>query len=120
LDENGFRELRLPPLYDPRMEHDACGVGFIADISGKRTHKLVEDAITAVVNVTHRGAVSADGKSGDGAGVLSQIPEKLFKRELDRLCFRLPEDWRLRRHGVPSPGKPGARSGGGDHGAGGR
>src|SRR5258706_7716022 len=84
-----------PPLYDPRMEHDACGVGFVAHIGGERTHSLVESAILAVVNVTHRGAVSADGKSGDGAGLLSQIPQKLFQRELARLRIKLPTGWRL-------------------------
>ncbi len=84
-----------PPLYDPRMEHDACGVGFVAHIDGERTHGLVEAAILSVVNVTHRGAVSADGKSGDGAGLLLQIPQRLFDRELDRLHVRLPDGWRL-------------------------
>jgi len=84
-----------PPLYDPRMEHDACGVGFVANISGERTHDLVETAIQSVVNVTHRGAVSADGKSGDGAGLLLQIPQRLFDRELHSLRMRLPHGWRL-------------------------
>src|SRR4030095_676594 len=85
-----MREMPTPPLYDPRLEHDACGVGFIAHIGGTRTHDLVEKAILAVVNVTHRGAVSADGKSGDGAGLLLQLPERLFRRELGRLHLRLP------------------------------
>src|SRR5262245_1354904 len=90
-----LRGMALPPLYDPRLEHDACGVGFIAHIGGERTHDLVEKAILAVVNVTHRGAVSADGKSGDGAGLLLQIPEKLFRRELGRLHIQLPDGWGL-------------------------
>src|SRR5437660_508584 len=94
-DRTNVAELYLPPLYDPRMEHDACGVGFVANVGGEATHQLVEAGIQAVINVTHRGAVSADGKSGDGAGILSQIPQRLFARELTRLGFRLPEGWIL-------------------------
>ena len=89
------RQRTFPPLYDPRMEHDACGVGFVANIHGTRTHELVEQAMLAVTNVTHRGAVSADGKSGDGAGLLLQLPERLFARELGRLNYELPEGARL-------------------------
>ncbi len=85
----------FPPLYDPRLEHDACGVGFIAQVGGERSHDLVEKAVLSVVNLTHRGAVSADGKSGDGAGILSQIPERLFRRELDRLHLQIPDGWQL-------------------------
>ena len=66
------------------MERAACGVGFVADVSGTRTHRIVQMGLTAAVNLTHRGAVSADGKSGDGAGVLTQIPLKFMHRELAR------------------------------------
>ena len=69
-------------LIDPRYARDACGVGFIADIRGRRSHELVRAAIEALTNLTHRGAVSADGLSGDGAGILTQIPYELFLREL--------------------------------------
>ncbi|HEX2173385.1 MAG TPA: glutamate synthase large subunit [Dehalococcoidia bacterium] len=81
-------------LYDPRHEHDACGVGFVADLTGHRSHHILKSGIESVVNVTHRGAVSADGKSGDGAGVLTQLPIKLLRREIDRLGGRLdrPDD----------------------------
>jgi glutamate synthase (ferredoxin) len=72
----------FPPLYDPRLEHDACGVGFVANISGARSHAILQHAITSVINLTHRGAVDADAKSGDGAGVLTQLPYQLFDREL--------------------------------------
>ena len=58
-----------PPLYNPAFEHDGCGTGFIASIDGERTHRIVELAVLSVVNLTHRGAVSADAASGDGAGV---------------------------------------------------
>src|SRR3954469_14764684 len=74
----------FPPLYDPRLEHDACGVGFVANVSGARSHAILQHAITSVINLTHRGAVDADAKSGDGAGVLTQIPHSLFERELAR------------------------------------
>jgi glutamate synthase (ferredoxin) len=69
-------------LYSPAYERDACGTGFVADIAGRRSHVILEMAIQAVVNLTHRGAVSADGKTGDGAGVLTQIPRAFFAREL--------------------------------------
>jgi len=72
-------------LYDPRFEHDACGVGFVARLSGQPGHDIVAKAVEAVANLSHRGAVAADGKSGDGSGVLTQIPRRLFARELQRL-----------------------------------
>jgi glutamate synthase domain-containing protein 2/glutamate synthase domain-containing protein 1/glutamate synthase domain-containing protein 3 len=75
----------LPPLYDPRFEHDACGVGFVASLAGRASHTVLEHALTSVVNLGHRGAIDADGVSGDGAGVLTQIPRALFERELARL-----------------------------------
>jgi glutamate synthase (ferredoxin) len=72
-------------LYDPRFEHDACGVGFVARLSGQPAHDIVAKAVEAVANLSHRGAVAADGKSGDGSGVLTQIPRKLLAREAARL-----------------------------------
>lgn len=84
----------LPPkqgLYDPRFEHDACGIGFVADMHGRRTHKIVEQGVEVLANLTHRGACGCDPETGDGAGLLFQIPHKFFQREADRLGFRLPE-----------------------------
>ncbi len=75
-------------LYDPRFDHDSCGVGFVATTSG-RSHIVLALALRAVANLTHRGAVSADGKTGDGAGVLTQIPYGLFAPELHRLGARI-------------------------------
>lgn len=72
-------------LYSPAFEHDACGVGFVADIAGNRSHKILKQALRSVINLTHRGAVDADAKTGDGAGVLTQIPGKLFRKELQKL-----------------------------------
>src|ERR687883_676603 len=78
---------RASGLYDPRFEHDACGVGFVARLSGQPGHDIVAKAVEAVANLSHRGAVAADGKSGDGSGVLTQIPRRLFAREIQRLGF---------------------------------
>ncbi|WP_457638269.1 glutamate synthase large subunit [Oceanithermus sp.] len=68
----------------PYHEHDACGIGFIADESGKRSHRVLMLAIEALVRMAHRGAVAADGRTSDGVGLLTQIPYPLFKRELVR------------------------------------
>ena len=65
-------------LYDPALDKDSCGVGFIADIKGRKSHQIVEDALTILVNLEHRGAVGADPRAGDGAGILVQIPHKFF------------------------------------------
>ena len=72
-------------LYDASFERDACGTGFVADISGKPSHAIVEKGIEAVVNLTHRGAFSADAATGDGAGILVQIPRRFFKKVLESL-----------------------------------
>ena len=70
-----------PPLYNPAFEHDGCGTGFIAKIDGERTHRIVELAVRSVANLTHRGAVSADAASGDGAGVTIQVPKELLAED---------------------------------------
>jgi glutamate synthase domain-containing protein 1 len=72
-------------LYDPLDEHDACGVGFVADVSGCATHDIIKTALDALCNLTHRGAVDADGRTGDGAGLLTQLPLRFFRREAERL-----------------------------------
>ncbi len=78
-------------LYDPRLEHDSCGVGFIANIKGRKSHQLVEDGLTILLNLEHRGAVGADPRAGDGAGILIQIPHKFFTKKAKELGFKLPE-----------------------------
>ena len=77
-------------LYDPRHEHDACGVGFVVNIKGVRTHKLVEQAFEVALNLLHRGACGCEANTGDGAGLLIQIPDKFFRRETAALGFSLP------------------------------
>ncbi|HEY9721700.1 MAG TPA: glutamate synthase large subunit [Oscillatoriaceae cyanobacterium] len=69
-------------LYDPRFEHDACGVGFVVDRTGARSHRVLALGLAAAARLSHRGAVDADARSGDGAGVLTQLPTKLLDREL--------------------------------------
>jgi glutamate synthase (NADPH) large chain len=77
-------------LYDPSLEHDSCGVGFIADIKGRKSHQVVEDGLTILLNLEHRGAVGADPRAGDGAGILVQIPHKFLARKTRELGFELP------------------------------
>ena len=76
-------------LFDPAQEKDSCGVGFIADIKGRQSHKLVQDALTILLNLEHRGAVGADPRAGDGAGILVQTPHKFFARKAAELGFAL-------------------------------
>nr|BBH90772.1 glutamate synthase [Thermosporothrix sp. COM3] len=72
------------PLYDARQEHDACGTGFIAHVSGHASHDLVQQALSALANLTHRGAQDADAQTYDGAGIMTQIPQALLSAELNR------------------------------------
>ncbi|MDI4665787.1 glutamate synthase large subunit [Xanthobacter autotrophicus] len=81
-------------LFDPAQERDACGVGFVADIKGRKSHRIIQDGINILLNLEHRGAVGADPRAGDGAGMLVQIPHKFFVKEAARLGFTLPEPGR--------------------------
>jgi glutamate synthase (NADPH) large chain len=85
------RDARSPQgLYDRALDKDSCGVGFIADIRGRASHKIVTDALTILVNLEHRGAVGADPRAGDGAGILVQIPHRFFARKTAELGVELP------------------------------
>ena len=77
-------------LYDPRNEHDACGIGLIANINDLKSHGVVSDGLSILKNLEHRGAVGADPKAGDGAGIMIQIPHAFFAEEAKRLGFDLP------------------------------
>lgn len=79
-------------LIDPYFERDACGTGFLADLHGRASHKLVRDSVTMIARLSHRGAVSADGKTGDGSGILTQIPFKLLARELEQNKISAPTE----------------------------
>ena len=77
-------------LYDPAHEHDACGVGFVVNIKGERSHDIVAKGLQVLDNLTHRGACGCDPRTGDGAGILIQIPHEFFANEAARLGFKLP------------------------------
>ena len=77
-------------LYSAANEHDACGVGFVAHIKGKRSHALVQQALLILHNLDHRGAVGADPLCGDGAGILIQLPDALYREELAAQGITLP------------------------------
>src|SRR6516225_5732082 len=80
----------LQGLYDPGNERDACGIGFVASIRGHKSHDIILKGIQVLINLTHRGACGCDPETGDGAGVLIQIPHKFFARECAKLGFTLP------------------------------
>jgi glutamate synthase domain-containing protein 2/glutamate synthase domain-containing protein 1/glutamate synthase domain-containing protein 3 len=84
----------LPPaqgLYHPSHEHDACGIGFVASISGTKSHDIIRQGIQVLLNLGHRGACGCDPETGDGAGVTIQIPHRFFERECKKLGFTLPK-----------------------------
>jgi glutamate synthase domain-containing protein 1 len=86
--------LGLPPaqgLYDPRYEHDACGVGFVCHIKGKASAKIVDQALTMLENMNHRGACGCEPDSGDGAGIMVSTPDKFWRKEASKLGIKLPK-----------------------------
>lgn len=89
--EKFLKRTKQKGLYLPQFEHDSCGVGFVADIKGRKTHKIVEDALKVLMRMNHRGATGAEENTGDGAGILTQIPHKFFQRECERLSINLSE-----------------------------
>ncbi|HEY6712698.1 MAG TPA: glutamate synthase large subunit, partial [Rubrobacter sp.] len=78
-------------LYDPMYEHDACGLGFVARLDGQRTRETVEEGLEVLHNLEHRGTTGSDPETGDGAGVLTQIPDGFFRKECKKLGIELPE-----------------------------
>ncbi|MEM6264867.1 MAG: glutamate synthase large subunit [Bacteroidota bacterium] len=80
-----------PSLYRPEFEHDACGTGFIAQLTGDPSHQIVRDALSMLSCMEHRGACAHDGKTGDGAGILLQIPDTFFREECKKLKINLPD-----------------------------
>jgi glutamate synthase (ferredoxin) len=84
----------IPPkqgLYDPKFEHDACGIGFVVNIKGKKSHEIVEQALTVLQNLDHRGACGCEENTGDGAGILLQIPHAFLQHVCEGLGFQLPK-----------------------------
>src|SRR5688572_26420693 len=92
--ETGQQHPGLPKkqgLYDPRFEHDACGIGFVVNVKGEKSHAIVRDGVTVLTNLTHRGARGAEANTGDGAGILTQIPHAFLQKKVARRGFTLPE-----------------------------
>jgi glutamate synthase (ferredoxin) len=94
-DQNQNQSVRLGPpakqgLYDPQFEHDACGLGFVVNIKGKKSHQLVSDALQILINLDHRGACGCEVNTGDGAGILMQVPHEFLVKVTSPLGFKLP------------------------------
>ncbi|AXC14601.1 Glutamate synthase [NADPH] large chain [Acidisarcina polymorpha] len=92
--QNSSQSPGLPPaqgLYDPRNEHDNCGMGFVANMRGEKSHQMIEMGIEVLIRLTHRGASGCDPETGDGAGILIQIPHEFFAAECQSCGFTLPE-----------------------------
>src|SRR5215470_15255094 len=77
-------------LYDPRFEHDACGVGFVVNVNGSRSHQIIRQSLQVLLNLEHRGACGSEANTGDGAGILIQSPHNFFVAQCDRLGIDLP------------------------------
>ncbi len=90
LPVSAYQSPEAQGLYDPRNEHDACGVGFVAHIKGKKSHAIIEQGLTVLRNLTHRGAVGWDPKLSDGAGILIQIPDRFLREEMAKQGVKLP------------------------------
>ncbi len=90
-----MKQFGLPPkqgLYDPQFEHDACGMGFVAHLKAKKSNQIVHQALEILTNLTHRGATGSEENTGDGAGILLQIPHKFLKREFEKDGIELPAE----------------------------
>jgi glutamate synthase (ferredoxin) len=86
-------QISAPPkqgLYDPQFEHDSCGVGFVVNMKGRKSHQLVADALQILVNLDHRGACGCEANTGDGAGILMQTPHEFLLKAADQAGFKLP------------------------------
>jgi glutamate synthase (NADPH) large chain len=93
--ESTNRRLRAPQpqgLYHPQNEHDACGMGLVANIRGEKSHEIIRKGLEVLINLTHRGAAGCDPETGDGAGILIQIPHAFFVREAGNIGIKLPEE----------------------------
>jgi glutamate synthase (NADPH/NADH) large chain len=90
-EHGSFERPEAQGLFDPSFERDACGVGFMANLKGEKSHRVIADALKMLCNLEHRGAVGADPLAGDGAGILIQIPHAFFSDACAKLGFKLPE-----------------------------
>lgn len=96
-------------LYDPNMEKDNCGVGFIANVKGIKTHNIIKQSLEILKNLKHRGAVGADATTGDGCGIMLQIPHEFFKKETEKLGIQLPAEGDYAIGMIFLPQEPNAR-----------
>src|SRR5882672_4723909 len=96
-------------LYDPAHEHDACGVGFVADLQDRPSHSIVANAVQVLCNLEHRGACGCEINTGDGAGILFQKPHKFLERVCDEVRLKLPRPGEYGVGMVFLPQDPGAR-----------
>tara|TARA_B110000116_G_scaffold204409_1_gene179499 strand:- start:36 stop:4559 length:4524 start_codon:yes stop_codon:yes gene_type:complete len=87
---NHLKDIAINGLYEPSTEHDACGVGLVADINGAKSHQIIEDGLKVLCNLHHRGAAGSDPETGDGAGILIQIPHALYEQESESEGYILP------------------------------
>src|SRR3990167_5689109 len=91
--ENRMNRIEAPPkqgLYDPAYEKDSCGLGFVVNIKGKKSHKIVEQALTILLNLRHRGACGCEANTGDGAGIILQVPHQFLKSACQKAGVKLP------------------------------
>ena len=84
------RKLRKQGLYDPCHEHDACGVGFVVNINGTRSHNIIQQGLAVLQNLAHRGACACDPTTGDGAGLLIQVPHAFLAKVCSQIEIDLP------------------------------
>ena len=84
--------LTRSPLWDPSFEHDACGIGALASLAGRKSHQMVDDALSVLVNLEHRGGAGLERNSGDGAGILIQVPHRFFRKEAQKEGALLPAE----------------------------
>src|SRR5262245_15219408 len=103
-------EPALSTLYDPSFEHDACGVGFVADIAGRRSRSIIDDGFEVLRRLSHRAACGADPDTGDGAGILIQLPDRFFRAEAERLGLPLAPGRRFAIGQVFLPPGPAVRA----------
>src|SRR5262245_25293574 len=96
-------------LYDPRFEHDSCGAGFVVHSKGKKSHDIVEKALTVLYNLRHRGACGCEANTGDGAGILVQVPHAFMRKAAAEAGFTLPPAGGYAVGNAFLPGDPVAR-----------
>jgi glutamate synthase (ferredoxin) len=105
-------QLGLPPkqgLYDPQFEHDSCGVGFVVNVKGKKSHEIISQALTVLLNLDHRGACGCEVNTGDGAGILMQMPHDFLKKVCAANRIELPDEGHYGAGIVYLPQEPGER-----------